>query len=531
MTDYDVAIVGAGPTGLTLANLLGRAGCRVLLVERNTTTVAEPRAVSIDDEALRTMQAIGLVDDVIRDIALDYGSYYFSASGRQFLTVEPSTREYGFPRRNAFAQPKLEAVLRLGLQRFPNVATLFGWHCETVAEHADGVTVTLARGGERRALQARYLVGADGARSAIRKHIGATLSGSTYRQRWLIVDLAATRERLRQTRVVCNPDRPLITLPGPGGTRRYEFMLFDGEDEAAAVEPDFVHALLAAHGPDAEAPIVRRQVYTFHARLADRWRAGRILLAGDAAHLSPPFAGQGMNSGLRDAFNLGWKLAAIVKGRLGEGLLDSYQVERAPHAWALIELAMMMGRIMMPGSHLQAWAVRSGFRATQLIPAVQSYFAQMKYKPKPFYRDGFVLASDDGIAGRMLPQPQVELRDRSRVLLDEMLGDGFCLLAYGAEAQQVAAFARELDFGIAGLHSVAVLPRIINPDPDAPPDLDTVRDHAGAFDAVLPNGGLVLVRPDRHVAAASTAEPDKMRALAAAVKAMGARTWAAGDAA
>jgi 3-(3-hydroxy-phenyl)propionate hydroxylase len=527
--DCDVAIIGAGPTGLTVANLLGQAGVRVILIERNQGTVEAPRAVSIDDESLRTMQAIDVVDAVIKDVALDYGSYYFSPAGECFAKVEPTTREYGFPRRSAFAQPRLEATLRGALARFCNVEALFECRCDTVLEHDTGVTLALTMdGGSKRTVRARYLVACDGARSAIRKHIGATLTGSTYQQRWLIVDLASTKERLRQTRIVCNPDRPLITLPGPGGTRRYEFMLRDGESEEGAVDPDFVHGLLAAHGPDADAPIVRRQVYAFHARVVDRWNTPRIYLAGDAAHLSPPFAGQGMNSGIRDAHNLGWKLAEVVKGRLGTALLETYQVERAPHAEALIQLAINIGRVMMPSSHAQAFAVRAGFRLAGLVPGLQDYFAQMRFKPKPFYRDGFVLPQDGdlNLTGRMLPQPSVERADRSRMMLDACMRNGFCLIAYGADAQRSAAAAARLDFGLTDLRHLAILQSIYSPDPEIGNAIETVRDHAGGFTPVMPSDRdvLILVRPDRYVAAATVCTPASIRALAAATKALAART-------
>lgn len=531
-TDCDVAVVGAGPTGLTLANLLGQAGVRVVLIERNHTTVEAPRAVSIDDESLRTMQAIGLADAVIKDVALDYGSHYFSPAGKCFLKVEPKAREYGFPRRNAFAQPKLEATLRAGLARFANVTTLFGCVCDGVTEDDGGVTLTLTPdGGASRTLRARYVAGCDGARSALRKHIGATLTGSTYRQRWLIIDLKDTRERLRQTRVSCDPDRPFITPPGPAGTRRYEFMLHDGEEDDAVVEPEFVRRLLAAAGPDADAEIVRRQVYVFHARIADRWNSARIFLAGDAAHLTPPFAGQGMNSGVRDAHNLGWKLAEVVAGGLGAGLLATYQKERAPHAWALIELAINMGRVMMPTSHLQAFAVRLGFRAVGLIPGLQDYFSQMKYKPKPFFRDGFLVSDDGGlrVAGRLLRQPAIELMDRTRTPLDEILGRRFSLLAYGVDAQAIAAAARQLDFGLPDVRTLAILPAIYNADPASDDASVTVgRDLTGEFGTALPTqtSALMVVRPDRYVAAAVPFDPARVRDFAAAVKAMVAQTHA-----
>ena len=522
-TPYDVAIVGAGPTGLTLANLLGQAGCRVLLVERNAATVQEPRAVSIDDESLRTMQAIGLADAVVRDVALDYGSHYFTASGTRFVAVEPTTREYGFPRRNAFTQPRLEATLRSGLDRFANVTTWFGHECRQVVASPDGVALTVANpAGQATEVRAAYLAGCDGASSAVRKTIGATLVGATYRQRWLIVDLASTRERMRHTRVVCDPKRSFITLPGPGGIRRYEFLLRDDEDEAVATSPDVVRELLAAHGPDADAPVVRRQVYAFHARIADHWRQGRVFLAGDAAHLSPPFAGQGMNSGIRDAHNLGWKLAHVVTGRLGPAVLDTYQVERAPHARALIALATTMGRIMMPPSRAQAFMVQLGFRLAGLVPGLQSYFAQMKYKPKPFYQDGFIVPATAGrrVVGRMLPQPRVERRDRTRVMLDDLLGWEFALVAYGPDAQRAIADAAALDFGTPISVALAILPQALNADPDTPDTIATLRDVDGILAGIAPADQTIclLVRPDRYVAAA--ASPQSLAGMAAATRAL-----------
>jgi 3-(3-hydroxy-phenyl)propionate hydroxylase len=501
----DVAIVGAGPTGMTIAHLLGQAGVRVALIERNATTVTQPRAVSIDDEALRTMQAIGLADAVIADVMLDYGSNYFTPNGVCFAKVEPITREYGYPRRNAFTQPKLEATLRAALSRYENVMQLFEHECEQVAEDETGVSLTLRHDDEQTDLRADYVVGSDGARSMLRKIIGANLVGSTYAQKWVIVDLAATKERFRQTRVMCDPARPFITLPGPGGIRRYEFMLFEGEDEEKAASPEFVRDLLAKAGPDADSPVVRRQVYTFHARKADKWNTKRIFLAGDAAHLSPPFAGQGMNSGIRDAHNLGWKLAAVVKGQVGRGVLDTYESERSPHAWALIELAMNMGRIMMPKSNRQASMVQNAFRVASLVPPVQAYFAQMKYKPKPFYHAGF-LASDGALAlsGRMLPQPWLELRDRSQIRLDAAASAGFALVAIGEDAQAIAA-ATDVDaIGLGPMPRIAITPQKINLEAREYAGVIEARDVNDTLGAIVKRAKnvLVLLRPDRYVAVA-----------------------------
>lgn len=531
--DFDVAIVGAGPVGLTLANLLGASGIRVALIERNETTVQEPRAVSIDDESLRTMQAAGLIDAVLQDVALDYGSHYFTLGGVCFAKVEPATREYGYPRRNAFMQPRFEATLREGLKRYPNVTALFGYECGLAEEAEDCVTLTLEAGmhGAHRRIKARYLAACDGGRSALRKAIGATLTGSTYQQRWLILDLGQTREQMRHTRVVCNPARPMITLPGPHGIRRYEFMLQDHETEEMATAPDFVRALLAAHGPDEDAPIVRSRVYTFHARTADRWQTRRIFLAGDAAHLTPPFAGQGMNSGLRDAHNLAWKLAAVVRGRLGAGVLRSYQAERENHARALIQLAVNMGLVMMPASRLQAFLVQAGFRLASFLPPVQAYFAQMKYKPKPFYRQGLLLP-DQGLrlTGRMLPQPRLD-RGGKLVLLDELAGNDFALIAYGAAAQRWMAAAATQDFGLADMCRIAVLPQGFNPAPGSIDGFMLGRDSEGAMTKLLPGGRdlLLVMRPDRYIAGAVEIRSEAdIAAFAAEMRRLVETTWEGG---
>lgn len=524
--DFDVAVVGAGPTGLTIANLLGRFGIRAVLIERNPTTVQEPRAVSIDDESLRTLQAAGLIDAVIRDVALDYGSHYFTPGGARFVTVEPTTREYGYPRRNAFLQPVLEATLRDGLKRYPTIETWFETTCEEVNEDPEGVTLALrTAAGQARTIRVRYLAGTDGGRSFIRKVIGAKLVGSTYEQRWLIVDLAATDERFRQTRVLCNPARPTISLPGPHGTRRYEFMLQDGEGDDLATSPEFVRRLLRESGPDENAPTVRRQVYAFHARIADTWHTERIYLAGDAAHLTPPFAGQGMNSGLRDAHNLAWKLAAVCSGGLGHGLMASYGQERPAHAWSLIELAIKMGRVMMPSSPVQAFLVQSAFKAMRLVPSVQAWFAQMKYKPKPHYRAGFFVPEpDNALVGRMLPQPLLAMADGTTRLMDDVTGFGFALVVYGRTAEATAAKMADLDPGVGPLGRVAITPMRFNtgPGPHAVPAGRDLEDRLGAF--ARPDRDLViLLRPDRYVVAADavagmadiTAFAEKVRRLAA----------------
>jgi 3-(3-hydroxy-phenyl)propionate hydroxylase len=516
-----VVIVGAGPTGLALAHILGMNAVPTLLVERNPSTVVEPRAVSIDDESLRTLQYLGLYEAFRPRMIAGYGSHYFSATGRCFARVLPDGAEYGFPRRSAFRQPVLEALLRETLSRYPSVRTRFSTRLDRVGQsdgRVHGLLIPSGDADERRAepVRCRYLAACDGARSGIRESLGIGMRGSTYDQRWLIVDLKGSTDPFRHTRVYCDPARPALALPGPEGTRRYEFMMRPGEDEAALREEANVRAMLGRHSRvDAGLEIVRRVVYQFHARIAECWRDGGIFLCGDAAHLSPPFAGQGMNSGLRDAHNLGWKLAACLRGELGEGLLETYEQERAPHAWALIQMAVNMGRVMMPLSGWNAFWVQNAFRVLSLYPPARDYVMQMKYKPKPRFDCGFVAgAAGAELRGRMFPQPVVERADGARCGLDDALGTGFAVLEWH-DHQLPLSPAAQMPLGARQIRIIPKDHRFV----DAPggPGGVLLRDATGLLEQSFARAKVrgVVLRPDRYVAAAleRTAGPGAARAL------------------
>lgn len=499
---FDVIIAGAGPTGLVLANLLGAAGVSTLVVERNPTTVQEPRAVSIDDESLRTIQATGLLETVMAQVVPGYGSRYLTPSGKCFLTVMPSGRPYGHPRRNAFRQPDLEQRLRDGLGRFADVVALFGWTMTDFSQDGNGVDVVIARAGSESRVRGRYLVGADGASSFVRKRLGIALEGRTVPERWLIVDLENSPAE-RDTVVFCDVARPCIALPGPDLTRRFEFKLFADEEEAELLAPDRVEQLLQSRGAVPGSRIVRQTVYTFHARLAERWREGRVFLAGDAAHLTPPFAGQGMNSGIRDAHNLAWKLAAVVSGTLLPATLDSYEQERREHVGNMIALALRMGRIMGPANRFTGWLIQTAFRIAGVWPGLRSYFGEMKYKPKPCFREGFLVGSDHPLPGRLLPQPTVRNRAGEEMLLDDALPEGFWLIGLGIAAEALAGVAQALR--TIGLDSKPVLLRTDGPGDDQADVVELAL--VNTPDETLSPGSrsMLLVRPDRYVMAAFTA--------------------------
>lgn len=506
---YDVAIVGAGPTGLTLANLLGLEGLAVLLVERNATTVNEPRAVSIDDESLRTMQAAGVIARVLEQVVPGYGSRYLTPGGACFLTVLPTGKPYGYPRRNAFRQPVLEAQLRDALARFPSVETRFGASLAGFEQDADGVALTVAAGDATSQVRARYLIGCDGASSPIRKALGFYLEGETLPERWLIVDLADSPAE-RNTVVFCDIRRPCIALPGPDLTRRFEFKLFAHETDADVLKPEVVGRLLDSRGVAPGSRIVRQTVYTFHARLASRWSSGRVILAGDAAHLTPPFAGQGMNSGIRDAHNLAWKLAAVVRGQLAPSLLDSYEAERRGHVAGMIDLALRMGRIMGPSSRFRGWATQTAFRVAGLWPPLRSWFGEMKYKPKPSFGAGFILPSAHPLVGRLLPQPLVRAGDGTEALFDDAAPRGFVLLGVEVAPAALAAAMRAFAFGV-----VPVAPLTLSTG-TAAAALTVVGEVEPALAAV--SGTILLVRPDRYVMAGFA--PGEAAAVAPAVAAL-----------
>jgi 3-(3-hydroxy-phenyl)propionate hydroxylase len=526
-THYPVIVVGSGPIGLTLANLLGCQGVQTLLVERNATTVQEPRAVSIDDESLRTLQAAGVIDTVLPGLVPGYGSHYYTPGRVCFARVEPTGRPYGYPRRNAFRQPVLERQLHAALARFDHVDTLYGWRLDSYTQTDPCVTVNvLGPGDVPRRITCDFLVGCDGASSRVREVQGIQLTGTTFDERWLIVDLENNANAITHTEVFCDSRRPCITLPGPDNTRRFEFKLLPGETDSAMLDPATVENLIRNHGADPACRIVRKVVYRFHARVAPQWRFGRVFLAGDAAHLTPPFAGQGMNSGIRDAHNLAWKLAAVLAGQAGAGLLDSYEAERKDHIWQMVYLALTMGRVMSPRNRLHGLLIQSAFRSLKLWPAAAEYFAQMKYKPKPRFTSGFILPDGKGhrhLAGRLLPQPVIVDMQGRRRLLDEALGRGFVLLIRGDGAEaRFAGLDQEIWKKLSVLR-VALLPAGAPASPIA--GVTTIFETEGGLSETLrhlPDCALLL-RPDHYVAAVvPLASPDGM---VAAIERLVASTW------
>lgn len=502
-----VLIVGAGPTGLTLANLLGQAGIATLLIDRKPSTVAEPRAVSIDDESLRTMQAIDLATGVLQDVVPGYGVHYFDRPGGHcFGKVEPTSTLYGFPKRNAFRQPLFEATLRRGLDRFATVDVRFEHELLSFQQDDDAVVAQIKDAtGEVLTVSARYLVACDGGRSPVRKQLGVAMVGSSFQSRWLVVDTDQDDDPFWQTRVYCDARRPIVEVPGPHRTRRFELMLRPEERDAEMLDESRLRELLRPFRGDKPTSVVRKTVYTFHARVAERWSVGRVFLAGDAAHLTPPYAGQGMNSGIRDAHNLGWKLIQVMRGNLHSRVLDTYEQERRDHAWALIKLALNLGVVMAPASVLRASLISGLFRAIAHLPPLRDYFLQMRFKPKPRFLKGLVTSSQitgPYRTGEMFPQPTLQDAQGRDRPLDDLLGEGFTLIQGGRSASNDLTQLRHSLWRSLGARMVIIETGPAPGGAEEATAIPVLWDRQQTLPATFfESRALWLLRPDRYIAA------------------------------
>lgn len=431
-----VAIVGAGPVGCTVANLLGLYGIETMLIDRSLDILPYPRAVGMDDEALRVFQTAGVADALIDDIIQNVSLRMFTAKGELFADIRPGTREFGWYRRNIFMQQLAEATLREHLANYPHVGMRLGSEVQSLRQGEQGVTLTVTdRDGVAREIEAQYCVAADGGRSTVRDLVGVTLIGNTHPIKWLVVDVRNAETDAPYTALHCDPRRPNVCIHLPFGYRRWEFMVFPHEDADRLVEESSVKSLIAPYVENADRlDVVRARIYTHHSRVADRFIVGRTLFAGDAAHLSPPWIGQGLNLGLRDAGNIAWKLAAVVNGRMDPSILTSYEVERRDHAKAMIDLADTFGRILMPTSNVKAFIRDMFFKSFGSLGAVRDYVLQMKFKPMPRYDRGLVVeaAGDapDTAVGRMFIQPDVEVGFREKRKLDDVLGPWFAIAGW-----------------------------------------------------------------------------------------------------
>ena len=521
--DAEVIVIGAGPTGLTLANLLGQQGVVTVLLEAGTALIDYPRAVGIDDESLRAMQSIGLVEQVLPHTVPDQRVRVVNGAGRIIAEINPTTREYGWPRRNGFVQPLVDRVLLEGLERFESVDVRLGVEAVGLAQLPHTASVTVRTGSGEQTLSARYVVGCEGGRSFTRQQLGIPFEGKTRRQRGLVIDVADDPLGTPHAVFGGDPSRGWATLALPHGIRRWEFMLHDHEGDDVVDSDDFVHGLLADHVPDpAKLAIIRRRIYQHHARIADRFREGRIMIAGDAAHVMPVVAGQGWNSCIRDAMNLGWKLAAVIQGRADESLLETYDAERRDHVKAMVDLSVGMANTVANRSRLRSTVRDVTASVVDKVPKLKAYVSAQGFKPMPRYESGAIVPSRVPVhrsvpvredhkssVGTLFPQPAVATSTGDRALLDDATGSGWRLFLWNNDPSRHLTDANRRRLDALGATLVQVVPHVQLPwaVDHAVPNVVTVGDsgtlkdwfHARPFSAVV-------VRPDHVIAAECLAQ-------------------------
>ena len=507
----DIAIVGAGPVGLMIANYLGQCGVNVTLVEKLDSLIDYPRAIGLDDESLRTFQAVGLADNVLPHTTPWHAMRFMTPKGRCFADIQPKTDEFGWSRRNAFIQPLADRVLFEGLQRFDNVKVLFGRELDGFEQSDSGVQLTLKNAeGRSERLQAKYLIGCDGGNSLVRRSLGISFEGKTAPNQWIVVDIANDPLSTPHVYLCCDPVRPYVSAALPHGVRRFEFMVMPGETEAELSKPENMRKLLAKVLPDPDRiELIRSRVYTHNARLAGRFRQGRVLLAGDAAHIMPVWQGQGYNSGMRDASNLAWKLSLVIKGLANDRLLDSYELERRDHAKAMIDLSVLAGHVLAPPKRWQG-TLRDGVSwLLNYVPPVKRYFVEMRFKPMPQYsRGALIVPSEKGSpVGKMFIQPKVLTDAGATVLLDEVIGENFAFIAWGCDPTWGLTTAQIAQWKTLGTRFIQVLPDVqLRAPSDAGNDVIRVGDSTGRLREWFARGSssIALLRPDRFLAGLAT---------------------------
>ncbi|MGE0310760.1 MAG: bifunctional 3-(3-hydroxy-phenyl)propionate/3-hydroxycinnamic acid hydroxylase [Lautropia sp.] len=478
-TIHDVAIIGCGPTGATLANLLAMLGVSVLVLEREPEIYALPRAIHFDGECMRVFQTIGIAEALHPQLLVSPGMKFVDAENRVLIdwSRPQAPGAHAWHASYRFHQPVLERVLRTRMAVHPNVTLRLRHDVFSIEPHADHVQLRMedTRNGRLGRVGARYVVGCDGARSLVRRFMGTELDDLRSHERWLVLDVLLRRPRpdLGDHSIqFCDPRRPSTYVRGVGDRRRWELMLMPGDDPATITRPEHVWPLLSRWVTPDDATLERPAVYTFHSVVARGWRSGRMLIAGDAAHQTPPFMGQGMCAGIRDASNLAWKLAAVLRGDAPVSLLDTYERERSPHVREFIDTAVRLGGII---------------QATD--PAlVERRNAEMTANPRIFHTPQPALgpgAHDGGdVAGQVAPQPLLD--DGTR--LDDRVGYRFLLLV----RPELLDAARSL----VDARAIVV--------PATPAPLAQWLAQCGA--------AAVLVRPDRYVAGVAT-DGDTLAAL------------------
>lgn len=536
----DVVISGLGPTGMTLAHLLGQRGLRVLVLERELQFYGNARAVYTDDECMRIFQSMDLAEELAADMLQDAVVQMVLPDGSVLMQLSDTRRPYGWSPYNFFYQPFLETKMAETLSRYPSVTVQRGREVTLFEQDKDGVTVHHAatqglQYGKTNAtatittakpqvdstgmgrVHAKYFVACDGGRSTIRTLLGIEMTGQSFPNPWLVVDIKAKNpgdglNHLPYFNFVCDPICPTVSCVQPKGHHRFEFMLMPGQTKAYMEDPATIRSLLSRHVDVDKFEILRSLVYTFNALIAEKWRVGRVFLCGDSGHMTPQFIGQGMNAGVRDAYNLAWKLDAVLKGQGGEKLLDTYQAERRPHVNDMIKTAVDMKNFVSEANPFKAFLRNTLTKVALATPVLGDFVRRGDFIPQPAYEPGTFFGLDRknrrGPEGRLLAQPLVRCGDGKQHLLDEVLGNGYAIVGLDVDPRATLGAAEINTWKSLGANFVAVYPlggrHQGKNDYRNPQGLIEVEDiYGGLFKWMKAYGkglgSIAVIRPDRFV--------------------------------
>ena len=490
-SNYDVTIVGLGPIGAVLANFLGSYGVGVIVIEKESVTHQLPRAVAFDDEVMRIFQNIGVSKEVNNIVAVGENAHFVKADGEILVTWDRPKKigSNGWFINYRFHQPDLENILRQRLDTYTNVSIKLESTVVNLEQDENSVEVEVkdAKLGKNIIFKSQYVVGCDGAKSFVRSKIGGNYIDLGFHEPWLVVDLLIKKpesNKVKDSFHYCDPERSSTQVYLGEKRKRWEFRLNPGDDPHKIVEPKNVWSLLSRWIGPSEAELERAVVYTFHASIASQWRKKRLLIAGDAAHLTPPFMGQGMCAGIRDACNLSWKLNEIINKNVGDTLLNSYQTEREAHVRRFIELTIDMGKLInRTRTDLLLGPVKNSIKGPQRISNLL-----------PVLGNGIGKREKDW-EGRIFPQAQLE----SGLLMDDTIGLRWALFSK-IKLSENNIKRIEQDFKRLDVRILSDFPEEI-------------------YDWMIKkNCEAVLVRPDRYVYGTATTEKEIVCLVSHAIK-------------
>ena len=516
MLDADVIVCGLGPTGATAAALLARRGLRVIALEQRGDIFPLPRAIGWDHETMRILQEIGVIDAVLPFTAPYRPSEYRGVQGQTIRRIVPAPppQKFGWQSNYVFDQPGFERALRHKLESNEAIEAIYRATLKSFVQSSDSVTVTFsAEDAADQSRTAHFLLACDGGGSPIRKALGVALEDLGFDEYWLVVDADVVPEKLAdlpQTQVqYCEPGRPCSFVIGPGNHRRWEIMLLPGD----SLSPDFPEAelwpLLSRWIAPGDAVIRRAAAYRFHGLVTTKWRRDRVLLLGDAAHMTPPFMSQGMVQGMRDAHNVAWKIERIVAGKSPVELLDTYGLERRPHVVTVTQAAIKLGREICERDPAAAELRDQRLLATAVNGVLPETVRQTLIPP---LGHGPLISVTPG-AGELCPQPRVMTSvSMAPRLLDDLSGVCTRLIVLDTlapmEVRQLTDTLHAVDGRL--VQVVDVLPSAVDVHPPAPPPTLVVEDRENILRSWLQGTGrrFALVRPDHYVygTAGTTAE-------------------------